>query len=218
MRSSFCLALFASNLLAAAPSSVVVWSDEFDKPGFPDSTRWSYETGGDGMGNKEAELYTGKRASNAWVSDGLLRITARREDTGTCWYGPCKFTSARLVSRGKAEWLYGKVEVRAKLTRGVGLWPAIWMLGATKTYGGWPAQGEIDIMENVGFDSSTVFGTVHTEAYNHKIGTSKGSTTKSTTLADSFHVYSLDWRPDSLFVGFDGKNYFKFKNEGNWQA
>lgn len=208
------LLLLTAAFPSAAPTSVLIWSDEFDAPGLPDAKRWGYDVGGDGGGNREAQLYTQARAANARIDSGILRLTARREDTGTCWYGPCKFTSARLVTRGLAAWTYGRVEVRARLPRGKGLWPAIWMLPQSNLYGNWPNGGEIDIMENVGYEPATVHGTVHTEAYNHVIGTQKGSSISSASIADSFHVYGLDWRPDSLFITLDGKAYFAFKNEG----
>jgi beta-glucanase (GH16 family) len=208
-------------LLAAAAhsrDSVLVWQDEFDLPGQPDPTRWDWDEGGSGMGNNEAQYYTKNRPANARVEDGQLVITARREDTLTCWYGPCKFTSARLVTRGRASWLYGRVDVRAKLPKGKGVWPAIWMLAESSPYGGWPGSGEIDIMEHVGYEPRKIYGTVHTQAYNHKIGTSSGSSTTVTDPAANWHTYSLEWGPDSLFIGVDGDWYHRFGNEGNWQA
>jgi beta-glucanase (GH16 family) len=177
------LLLLLAVLISAAHSrdSLLVWQDEFDVPGQPDPSRWGWDEGGSGGGNGEAQYYTRNRPANARVEDGQLVITARREDTLTCWYGPCKFTSARLVTRGLASWLYGRVDVRAKLPKGKGVWPAIWMLAESSPYGGWPGSGEIDIMEHVGYEPGTIYGTVHTQAYNHKIGTSSGS---STTVVD----------------------------------
>ncbi len=199
--------------VVAEPATVLVWSDEFDSPGLPDPNRWGYDVGGEGHGNQEAQLYTLARPANVWIDSGILRMTARREDTGSCWYGPCKFTSARLVTRGLASWTYGRVEVRARLPRGTGLWPALWMLPQSSLAEAWPKGGEIDIMENVGYEPTTVHGTVHTEAYNHVLGTQKGDAISSASIADSFHVYGLDWRPDSLFITMDGKTYFAFANE-----
>ena len=208
-------------LLAAAAhsrDSVLVWQDEFDVAGQPDPSRWGWDEGGSGMGNNEAQYYTRNRPANARVEDGQLVITARREDTLTCWYGPCKFTSARLVTRGRASWLYGRVDVRAKLPKGKGVWPAIWMLAEQSPYGGWPGSGEIDIMEHVGYEPRKIYGTVHTQAYNHKIGTSRGSSTTVADPAANWHTYSLEWGPDSLFIGVDGEWYHRFGNERTWQA
>lgn len=216
------IALFLILALArtalAATDSVLVWQDEFDMPGQPDPSRWDWDEGGTGMGNNEAQYYTRNRPANAHVEDGELVITARREDTLACWYGPCKFTSARLVTRGRASWLYGRVDVRAKLPEGRGVWPAIWMLAETSPYGSWPASGEIDIMEFVGHDPDHVHANVHTQAYNHKIGTSTGSTSTLDDLATNWHVYNLEWGPDSLFIGVDGIRYHRFGNQGTWQT
>lgn len=209
------LCLFAS---VQGRDSVLVWHDEFDVPGQPDPTRWTWDEGGSGMGNDEAQFYTRNRPANARVEDGQLVITARREDTLTCWYGPCKFTSARLVTRGIASWLYGRVEVRAKLPRGTGTWPAIWMLAERSPYGSWPTSGEIDIMEAVGHEPGKVFANVHTRAYNHVDGTAKGSSKTVTDPVANWHVYSLEWGPDSLFIGVDGTDYYRFGNQGTWQT
>ena len=127
----------------------LVWSDEFNYSGLPDSKKWSYDTSGNasGWGNNEAQYYTNAQLKNAEVKDGCLHINAIKED-----FEGKKYTSARLVTKSKGDWLYGKVEVRAKLPEGRGMWPAIWMLPTDWSYGGWPASGEIDIMENVGYD------------------------------------------------------------------
>ena len=127
----------------------LVWSDEFDKNGLPDASRWSYDIDGNatGWGNNEAQYYTSNRLSNSEVKDGNLYITALKEDMGGK-----KYTSARLITKSKGDWLYGKVEVRAIIPDGRGMWPAIWMLPTDWEYGGWPSSGEIDIMENVGYD------------------------------------------------------------------
>ncbi len=212
--------LFSLCLLVSAQArdSVLVWQEEFDVPGQPDPARWTWDEGGSGMGNEEAQYYTRNRPANARVEDGQLVITARREDSLTCWYGPCKFTSARLVTRGIASWLYGRVDVRAKLPRGTGTWPAIWMLPERSIYGSWPASGEIDIMEAVGHEPGRVFGTIHTEAFNHVDGTAKGSSKLVSDPVANWHVYSLEWGPESLFVGVDGTRYFRFGNQGTWQT
>jgi beta-glucanase (GH16 family) len=156
----------------------LVWSDEFDYSGLPDSKKWSYDTEGNayGWGNNEAQKYTKAKLKNSQVKDGFLTITAIKEDSEGK-----KYTSARLITKSKGDWLYGKIEVRAKLPEGRGMWPAIWMLPTKTPYGGWPACGEIDIMENVGYDPYVIVASAHTKAYNHSIGTHKNS---KITIAD----------------------------------
>ena len=171
----------------------VVWADEFDKPGLPDPAKWSYELGGNGWGNRELQFYTDARRENARVEDGKLIVEARREE----WQGS-HYTSARLNSR--PGWTYGRIEVRAKLPRGRGTWPAIWMLPVRGSYakGGWPDNGEIDIMEHVGFDPGVIHGTIHTRAYNHVDRTQRGETTTVADAQDAFHVYAVEWTPQLL--------------------
>jgi beta-glucanase (GH16 family) len=188
----------------------LVWSDEFNYTGLPDSTKWSYDTGGNGWGNKELEYYTRADTSNAVVRDGHLYLTARKESRGDNQY-----TSARLVTKGMGDWLYGRIEVRAKLPAGRGLWPAIWMLSTDWKYGGWPASGEIDIMENVGFKPDSVFGSVHTKRFNHVIHT---GFTKGLYISDpytEFHIYAIEWSPVAIRFFVDNKEYSVFHNSGN---
>lgn len=189
----------------------LVWSDEFDYEGLPDSTKWSYDTEGNerGWGNNEEQYYTSRRLANSEVKDGKLVVTAIKEN-----YKDHKFTSARLVTRGKGDWLYGKVEVSAKLPEGRGLWPAIWMLPTDWEYGGWPASGEIDIMENVGYMPDTILATAHTQSYNHEINTQRGDTIVIPTCYDEFHLYQLEWGPEQYSVFVDGEHVFTFENEG----
>lgn len=190
---------------------VLVWSDEFNVNGLPDAGKWSYDTEGNatGWGNNEAQYYTQSRLENAEVKDGFLHITARKES-----YQDHDYTSARLVTRFKGDWLYGRVEVKAKLPDGRGMWPAIWMLPTDWAYGGWPASGEIDIMENVGYDPYIIVGSAHTEAYNHSIGTHKNGTISIPTCYSDFHVYALEWEVTEYRVYVDDDLYFTFKNEG----
>jgi beta-glucanase (GH16 family) len=184
----------------------LVFSDEFDVPGAPDPARWNHEIGY--IANDERQYYT-SRSENARVEGGLLVIEARRER----WTG-YDYTSARLNTRGRAEVLYGKVEVRAKLPTGRGTWPALWMLGANVDQVGWPTCGEIDIMENVGFDPRTIVASVHTAAYNHTQGTHKNATITLAAPWADFHVYALEWYPDRVDAFVDGQKYFTFPNEG----
>lgn len=192
----------ASTTSPAAPRRLV-WADEFDKPGLPDSTKWGYETGGSGFGNHELEFYTAKRPENARVEGGNLIIEARKES-----YQGKNYTSARLLTRGKAEWQYGRIEARAKLPKGVGTWPAVWMLGQNIGTAGWPLCGEIDIMEHVGYDEGVIHGTIHSDAYNHVKGTQKGSQTAISDATSAFHVYAIDWTPDRIRFYVDDKNYY----------
>lgn len=189
----------------------LVWADEFDYSGLPDSTKWSFDTRGNatGWGNDEDQFYTSKRLANAEVKDGKLFINALNDD-----FEGHKYTSARLMTRGKGDWLYGKFEISAKLPQGRGLWPAIWMLPTDWEYGGWPASGEIDIMENVGYMPDTILATAHTQTYNHKIGTQRSDTICVPTCYNKFHVYILEWEPDQYKVFVDSVHYFTFKNEG----
>lgn len=185
----------------------LVWSDEFDKPGAPDAAKWNYDLGDGcpnvcGWGNNELEYYTND-AKNVRVENGNLIIEARKEDKGGKSY-----TSTRIVSKGKGDWLYGRVEVRAKLPRGKGTWPAIWMLSTDWKYGGWPASGEIDIMEHVGFDPGVVHGTIHTESYNHIKGTQKEGKVTAADVSDAFHVYGIEWTKDKMTFFIDDNRYY----------
>jgi len=185
------------------------WADEFDYEGLPNSRYWGYNVGGHGWGNNELQYYTEADTNNVMVKNGYLWIKALKGDKEGRSY-----TSARLVTKNKVDILYGKVEVSAKLPKGRGLWPAIWMLSSTEKYGGWPKNGEIDIMEHVGFNPDTVFGSVHTERFNHVIGTQK---TKGVFIREPyarFHTYAIEWTPKRIDFLLDGKKYYSFKNTG----
>lgn len=195
-----------SVLLASAQDSAknlkLVWYDEFNYKGLPDSSKWSYDTGGQGWGNNELQNYTAKRKENARVKKGKLIIEARKED-----YEGSKYTSARLVTKGKGDWQYGKIEVRAKLPKGRGTWPAIWMLGSKVPFE-WPDDGEIDIMEHVGFNQGFIHGTIHSKKYNHIIGTQKTDTIFLSDCSDAYHVYGLEWTADTIKISVDDKPFF----------
>jgi beta-glucanase (GH16 family) len=192
--------------------STPVWHDEFDYSGRPDPSKWGYDLGGDGWGNNELQYYT-DRIDNASVGDGVLTITERKEVMEDRSY-----TSARLVSKGKGDFRYGRFEVRAKLPSGRGTWPAIWMLPTDWAYGDWPKSGEIDIMEHVGFDPDIVHLSVHTEAYNHVINTQKTATRKVPGAMTAFHRYRVDWTPDTIRGYIDDVQTFEFVNEGTGPA
>ncbi len=185
----------------------LVWSDEFTNLGPPDSTKWGYSVGGHGWGNKELQYYTEANPKNARMENGKLIIEARKEQLD--WNA---YTSAKLISLDKGDWLYGRVEVNAKLPAGRGTWPAIWMLPSEKNFK-WPDDGEIDIMEHVGFDQGVIHGTVHTKAYNHSIGTQKGGQVSVPDASEAFHVYAIEWTPDKIDWFVDGKKYYTFLND-----
>ncbi|MXW84076.1 MAG: family 16 glycosylhydrolase [Rhodothermaceae bacterium] len=203
------------NLLAQS-SWELIWNDEFDYTGLPDSTRWSYDVGGHGWGNQEDQFYTENREENARADGDHLIIEARKED----WRGR-SYTSARLVSKHKGDWTYGRIEVRAQLPSGRGTWPAIWMLPTNSHYGngGWPDTGEIDIMEHVGFDQDLIHATIHTDAYNHMIGTQRGGSKRVTGASDNFHVYAVEWSPRKMVFSIDGVDFWTYsKGLSNWQG
>lgn len=184
------------------------WADEFTNSGAPLTSNWDYDTGGSGWGNNELQSYT-NTTNNASVANGLLTITAKKENMDGRSY-----SSARLVTRGKLDALYGRFEIKAKLPSGRGTWPAIWMLPTDRFYGDWPKSGEIDIMEHVGYDQDMVHFTTHTEAYYFKINTQKSSTKKIDGVSTAFHLYRVDWTPYAIRGYFDDVKVFEFANEG----
>lgn len=210
--------------VAVLPGWTLVWNDEFDVAGLPDAAKWGFDIERNRLGwyNNEKQYYSANRPANASVQNGMLTITARKESlTGAADYGGQAYTSARLITRGKASWTYGFYEVRAKLPCSLGTWPAIWMLGAG---GVWPEDGEIDIMEQKGFsaaEKTRVSGTIHTKAYNYFGGTLGVGQGASTTVADActnFHNYQLTWSADKIVMAVDGVPYFEFVNpkDGNY--
>jgi len=190
----------------------LVWSDEFDYAGLPDKTKWSYEEGL--LRNKEQQYYTRERKENVRVEDGMLVIEGRKEPfpiankDGTPSGKNADYTAASLVTFNKASWLYGRIEVRAKLPQGKGVWPAIWTLGANKSTVGWPACGECDIMEFWGKQPGVVQATVHYGMDGrHK---KSGAGTKVPRLDSDFHIYAMEWFPTRIDFFCDGKKYKTF--------
>ncbi|GAL90741.1 glycoside hydrolase family 16 protein [Jejuia pallidilutea] len=192
----------------------LIWQDEFDTDGAPDASKWGYNTGtGDnGWGNNESQYYT-NRLDNAKVEGGVLKITAKKED-----FSGSEYTSARLLTAGKFEFTYGRVDVRAKLPAGGGVWPAIWMLGANFGTVGWPACGEIDIMEYVGNSPGQISSALHTPS-------SFGATVnyKATSISNEtteFHIYSAIWTESSITFLLDDVEYYTYnpstKNDATW--
>ena len=185
-------------------SGSLVWSDEFNTDGAPDSTKWGYDIGGGGWGNNELEYYTSS-SSNVAVKGGNLVITALKEN-----FNGSAYTSARLLTQNKFSFEYGRLEVRAKLPSQHGTWPAIWMLGNSISSGGWPQCGEIDLMEQKGNLINTIYGTIHFPSANPSAGV--GSNTIIANAATDYHVYSLDWSPSTIKISVDGQLYFSYAN------
>jgi beta-glucanase (GH16 family) len=197
---------------AEAATGPLTWSDEFDGPAgtAPNQGKWKYDLGGSGWGNNEREYYTNSTSNAALDGQGHLVITARKENPAgyNCWYGSCQYTSARLLTADRFTQAYGRFEARIKIPRGQGIWPAFWMLGSDIGSVGWPNSGEIDIMENVGFEPSTVHGTIHGPGYSGAGGIGAGySLPGGAQFADDFHTFTVDWAPDSITWFVDGQQY-----------
>ncbi len=206
----------------------LVWSDEFQYEGSPDPEKWSYEYGL--IRNQEAQYYT-DALKNARVENGTLIIETHKEEVPNEGYSQgsgnwrqssetAQYTAASITTRGQADWQYGIIEVRAKLPRGIGMWPAIWMLSRSWGEVPWPRCGEIDIMEQVGYDPEVIHGTVHTEAYNHIKRTQKGGTISISDPHDTFHDYAIEWTPEKIDFLLNGEVYYtvdnEFKTEAEW--
>ncbi|MFK8054439.1 MAG: family 16 glycosylhydrolase [Woeseiaceae bacterium] len=212
------------------PRWPLLWSDEFDVDGAPNPDRWNVEQWSARKVNDEDQAYT-DRVQNLEVKDGLLRITAHKED-----YDNAAYTSGRIQSQGKGDVLYGRVDVRAKLPFGQGTWPAIWMLPSdpfryattceapadwqgSETCDAWPNSGEIDIMEHVGYQMGHVHGTVHTRAYYWLLWEQRKGRILLDDVSDDFHVYSMEWTPERIDVFVDDVRYFTYLNEGTgWES
>ena len=188
-------------------TSGAVWSDEFNTTGAPNSSNWGYDLGAGGWGNNESQNYT-NRSDNVKVENGVLKIILKKES-----YLGSNYTSARLLSKGKFSIKYGKIEFRAKLPSGGGTWPALWTLGDNISTAGWPACGEIDIMEHVGNDLNKIHGTLH---FPGRSGGNADSSTKIISNASTeFHIYSIDWRADSIKFYIDNELFKNFTNTSN---
>ena len=191
----------------------LVWNDEFDGPAL-NLEKWSYEIGGHGWGNNELQYYSDDD-STAFIQDGKLVLRADIVPQGTGSADNLRyFSSARLRTSGKGDWRYGRIEVKAKLALGQGIWPAIWMLPTDWMYGGWPESGEIDIMEHVGYDPGRVHGSIHTGSYNHKINTQRGGSRLLDKISSKFYVYAIEWYEDRIDFLIDDAKYFSFQNDG----
>ncbi len=201
----------------------LAWSDEFGGTAgvAPNASNWNYDIGGQGWGNNEWEYYTNSTDNAALDGTGNLVITAKPEDTGTteleCAYGPgtgtpqpCAYTSARLLTKNKIDFTYGRVEARIQIPYGQGIWPAFWMLGSDIATNPWPGSGEIDIMENIGkaSEQSNLYGTIHGPGYSGGSGIGSGAYNTGVTLHEAFHTYAVEWEPTEIRWYFDGTEYF----------
>lgn len=195
----------------------LAWNDEFNVDGLPDSGRWTYDVSRnrEGWFNNELQYYSANRPENARVEGGRLIIEARLESPDPVTApdsGGQAFTSARLISRGLAEWTYGFFEVRAKVPCGRGTWPAAWLLPVADVV--WPSGGEIDILEHVGHDPGVVHGTIHTTRYNHTRGSERGGRKRVADACGAFHRYQVLWTPEGINFGVDDVGYYAFRNDG----
>jgi beta-glucanase (GH16 family) len=189
---------------------VFAWSDEFDAPDGspPDSVRWTVLEGGDGWGNQERQYYTAD-PQNVRIEGGALVITALEEGASAhdCWYGPCLYTSARLHTKGKLARKHGRIEARIHLPQGQGLWPAFWMLGSDIDQVGWPGCGEIDIMEHVGKEPTTIYGSLHGPGYSGGDALSSPFTLPTGTFYDAPHDFAVEWEAGVIRFYADGELY-----------
>lgn len=185
----------------------LLWSDEFETAGAPDPAKWGYDLGAGGWGNNEKQHYT-NRPDNVIVSNGTLKITAKAEN-----FDGSAYTSARLLTKDKFSFKYGKVEARAKLPAGGGTWPAIWMLGNNINTAPWPACGEIDIMEHVGNQPNKVFGTLHHPG--HSGGNGDGASLNISNASTEFHKYGLEWTATTIKISVDDVVFFTFNNSAS---
>ncbi|MGK0253687.1 MAG: beta-glucanase (GH16 family) [Mariniflexile sp.] len=203
-------------VLVGNPSGAT-WADEFNIDGVPDITKWSYDIGTGcpnlcGWGNNEAQYYT-SRSDNIIVENGLLKINAKKES-----YQGSQYTSAKIFTKGKFDFKYGTIEIRAKLPSGAGTWPAIWTLGSNINSVGWPACGEIDIMEHAGNRQGTIQSAMHTpSSYGNTMN--KGSQFLS-TVSTEFHIYKVKWSSEEMVFSVDNVEHYKYnpstKDSNTW--
>jgi licheninase len=198
-------------LLKRPANARMVWHDEFNGTSL-DRSKWKYDTERNKQGWHNGELQYYSAGRNTRVANGALTIEARHEKLDPKRFpdwGGQEYTSARLLSKGRG-WTYGFYEIRAKLPCARGTWPAIWMLPVDMQR--WPDDGEIDIMEQVGAEPNLIYSSLHTKLYNHTINTQRSAQKLVPTSCTAFHVYQLDWRPDSITIGVDGRGILRVRN------
>lgn len=206
------LTLSKSASVTVTVAQSLIWSDEFNIAGSPDPAKWGYDIGDGcpnicGWGNNELQYYT-NRTDNVIVSNGTLKIIAKAEN-----YNGKAYTSARLLSKDKFSFKYGKVEARAKLPAGIGTWPAIWTLGNNINTAGWPACGEMDIMEHVGRELNKIYGTLHYPGRSG--GNADGNTKMISNATTAFHIYTLEWTSALIKISVDGELIHSVVNSNN---
>src|SRR4051794_20845478 len=189
----------------------LVWNDEFNGETL-DLSKWEFEVNANGGGNRELQYYV---TNNVRVHGGILTIEARKEHyVGT--QGARDYTSSRIRTKRKGDWLLGRFDTRAKLPRGKGMWPAIWMLPSENRYGGWPHNGEIDIMELLGHEPQKVYGTLHfTDVRRRHASSGNHLVLSPGSFADDFHVFRLDWETNAMRWYVDDRLYHTVTN---WQS
>ncbi|MFI0491123.1 glycoside hydrolase family 16 protein [Flavobacterium sp.] len=197
----------SSTTISVYVAPVAIWSEEFNVDGAPDPTKWGYDLGAGGWGNNELEYYT-SRPQNIVISGGTLKINTIKES-----YSGSNYTSARILSKGKFSFKYGKVEFRAKFPTGAGTWPAVWMLGNNIDTVGWPACGEIDILEEVGNTLNLNHSSLHSPG---RSGNTPDTATVSVANGNTnFHIYTMDWRADFIKFYVDNVLYYTFTNSAS---
>jgi beta-glucanase (GH16 family) len=206
----------------------LIWQEEFNYTGLPDKSKWSYEVGH--IRNNESQYYTDARIENVEVGNGVLTIRGIKEDYPNAAYQPgakewnrkdslAHYTSGSINTDTKFDFTYGRIEVKAKLPAGGGIWPAIWMMGSDRTLGGWPFIGEIDIMEFIGNEPNNIYGTIHYAKPGDKKHTSSGKKISVPDLHNGFHVYAMEWDDKKIDLYFEDSLYHRFDiapaGEGN---
>lgn len=203
----FFIILISFTIEPELPKKELIWSDEFDYVGLPDPQKWSYEVGL--IRNNEPQYYTKERVDNARVENGSLIITALKEE-----YKGSKYTSASLITLGKCEITYGRIEMRAKLPHGINVWPAFWTLGTNIASVGWPLCGEIDIMEYWGTKPDSITANIHTGDYNSRKKNYRSGKIIYKNPWEDFHIYALEWYPDRLDFFFDNTLFYSYTKKG----
>ncbi len=202
------IVMMSSSLIAQKKEKLkLVWREEFNYTGLPDSSKWGYEVGY--IRNEEQQYYTNAKRENVWVNHGVLTITGRKENNDSI----ATYTSASINTLGKVGWKYGRIEVKAKLPHGGGMWPAIWMMGTNRTELGWPKCGEIDVMEFIGNHPKDIYGTIHFQDPILKENKSSGGLATREKLDADFHVYAIEWNEQTIDIYLDNEKYHSFATD-----